>query len=736
MAIYHLSVKTISRHNGKSSVASAAYRSGEKLIDERQNLTFDYHKKEVAYSEIVLPSNAPTEYANRANLWNAVEKIEKQSNAMTAREWEVAIPNELNLEQSKQLIKNFAQSLADEGICADCNIHWKNGNHHAHILGTTRPLKKDGTWGTKERKGYALDKNGNKIPLIDETTGKQKVRVRPGKGVEKLWLRETIEVNNWNTKEKLLEWRERWANMVNLALKQARLDERVDYRSNKEREIAENPTIHEGYAARAIEAHGKISERCERNRQIQRNNAKIRGIQLEIESLKLQEQIDQNLLDANALLASGYLTQKMQESSIIEKLQKRLILAMQEANMRKTLVITKEKAEKITVFKHLTKEERKIWQNYRKYTRKISELKFLCEKRPRPPKYNYPEVDAFEQILDCAKSQIDYLSQKLTTDAPIIAAIRAKIDDYANNNETESEIYDILGDNNKTILALNKANHNLVKAITSLRQAVFAEDMQLEHQEFLSAHDVFCALRRQHNALQHDFQLYQDNQKILDNKIIRCTQAFTIAKNIYTKGALKRYNMDSKSYEERHEAVITRHKMATLTGRFKQEETAIKAEEASLAAMKQQLESEQARLNAIFQTQEAQRKILLIATSILSKNAHISVQYRANFDQYDKYKQQIAVVKERMQNAQRIAFKEQFKPTSTKYRVNYSSTNKESLNLLERAAIIADALVGKHEAVRLVATSDGSMLEMEKNWDLMTELDKDEVKMRSLRRRI
>ena len=89
-----------------------------------------------------------------------------------------------------------------------------------------------------------------------------------------------------------------------------------------------------------------------------------------------------------------------------------------------------------------------------------------------------------------------------------------------------------------------------------------------------------------------------------------------------------------------------------------------------------------------------------------------------------------------MQNAQRIASKEQFKPSGTKYRVNYSSTNKESLNLLERAAIIADALVGKHEAVRLVATSDGSMLEMEKNWDLMTELDKDEVKMRSLRRRI
>ena len=278
MAIYHFSVKVISRNSSKSAVASAAYRSGDKLTDERQSVTFDYHKKEVAYSEIVLPKNAPAEYADRATLWNAVEKIEKQSNAMTAREWEVAIPNELNLEQSKYLIRNFAQSLADEGICVDCNIHWKNGNHHAHILGTTRPLKKDGTWGTKERKGYALDKDGNKIPLIDETTGKQKVRVRPGKGVEKLWLRETIEVNNWNTKEKLLEWRERWANMVNSALAKAKIADRVDHRSNRDRGLVDQPTIHEGFRARQIELQGGVSERCEINRCIKRRNAELHEV--------------------------------------------------------------------------------------------------------------------------------------------------------------------------------------------------------------------------------------------------------------------------------------------------------------------------------------------------------------------------------------------------------------------------------------------------------------------------
>ncbi|MCB5640438.1 MobA/MobL family protein, partial [Erysipelatoclostridium ramosum] len=80
-----------------------------------------------------------------------------QRNARLAREWEVALPHELDLEQSKKLVHEFAQSLADEGMCVDANIHWKQGNHHAHILGTTRPITKNGTWGQKEKKRYKLD---------------------------------------------------------------------------------------------------------------------------------------------------------------------------------------------------------------------------------------------------------------------------------------------------------------------------------------------------------------------------------------------------------------------------------------------------------------------------------------------------------------------------------------------------------------------------------------------------
>lgn len=284
MAIYHCSVKNISRSGGKSAVASASYRAGEKLEDRETGLTHDYtHKTEVAYSEIILCENAPREYQDRETLWNAVEEVEKQSNARLAREWEVALPHELTLEHSKELVRGYAQSLADEGMCVDVNIHWKEGNHHAHIMGTTRPIKENGEWGQKEKKAYKLDENGQKIPQIDPKTGQQKVRVRKGKGEEKLWERETVEANDWNKTEKVEEWRERWAEHCNRYLEK---EQQIDHRSFERQGIERIPTIHEGYVARQMEEKGQTAERCEINRDINAANTFIQSLNQRIEQIK------------------------------------------------------------------------------------------------------------------------------------------------------------------------------------------------------------------------------------------------------------------------------------------------------------------------------------------------------------------------------------------------------------------------------------------------------------------
>lgn len=284
MAIYHMSIKNISRAKGKTAIAAAAYRAGTILTDQETGITHSYTKKtEVAYTEIILPEHAPAEYANRETLWNEAQKVETQSNARLAREWEVALPNELDLDQAKNLIHDFAESLVAEGMCVDLSIHWKNGNHHAHIMGTTRPIGKDGKWASKERKGYKLDDKGNKIPVIDPKTGKQKIGARG----RKMWQRETVQANDWNRREKVEEWRKRWADCCNKYLDR---EQQLDHRSYERQGITQLPTVHEGYAARLMEQRGTVSDLCQRNRDIKLYNQITALYRKSTRELKLLEQ--------------------------------------------------------------------------------------------------------------------------------------------------------------------------------------------------------------------------------------------------------------------------------------------------------------------------------------------------------------------------------------------------------------------------------------------------------------
>lgn len=263
----HCQVKNIGRSSGRSAVASSAYRSGEKLEDRETGLQHDYTKKSgIEYTEIILCKNAPEEYKDRSTLWNEVQKIEKAKDARLAREWEVAIPKELSKEQGQKLVHDFGQSLANEGMCVDIAIHDKgDGNRHAHIMGTTRPIQENGEWGSKEKKAYSLDQSGQKIPILDEN-GEQKI----GAKGRKMWQRETVESNDWNKTEKVEEWRERWANECNKYLSQ---EKQIDHRSFERQGKEELPTIHEGFIAREIEIKGGVSELCQTNRDIKEYNS-------------------------------------------------------------------------------------------------------------------------------------------------------------------------------------------------------------------------------------------------------------------------------------------------------------------------------------------------------------------------------------------------------------------------------------------------------------------------------
>ena len=264
MAIYHFSAQVISRAKGQSAVASASYRSGEKLYDERSEES-KYYKREVKpETHILAPSHAPSWVQDREKLWNEVEKIEKQKNSQLAREINMALPKELSNEQQTELIKNYVQEqFVNKGMVADIAIHRDDQNNpHAHVMLTMRAFKENGEWANKRKKEYEYDKEGNKV--LDK------------KGQPKF---KTVHLTDWNNKENIQVWREQWEHHVNKALEKENIQERVSHKSHADRGLETLPTIHLGYKASAMEKKGIETDRGNINREVKQHNAIVYDLQ-------------------------------------------------------------------------------------------------------------------------------------------------------------------------------------------------------------------------------------------------------------------------------------------------------------------------------------------------------------------------------------------------------------------------------------------------------------------------
>ncbi len=255
--------------SGKCAVASAAYQSAEKLHDDKLGKSFCYKtKEEVVHTEILLPKNAPAEYSDREKLWNAVERDNDRINSRWARQFIIAIPNEWTCDEAIERTRAYIRKeFVDKGLCADWAYHEKPGNHHVHLMTTTREIDINGKWMPSEKKAYALDANGNKIPIIDPKTGEQKVRERDRNGIhtkELCWKRITVQANDWNKRSKLWELKYAWADHCNQYLPK---EAYIDPRSYEERGIDRIPEIHEGPAARMAAERGIKNWRVEENKE-------------------------------------------------------------------------------------------------------------------------------------------------------------------------------------------------------------------------------------------------------------------------------------------------------------------------------------------------------------------------------------------------------------------------------------------------------------------------------------
>ena len=277
MSLFHLSAKIIKRSQGASAVAAAAYRSAEKIYNQYDDVLYDYSRKSgVSYTEIMLPDNAPEKYKNRAVLWNAVEKVEKNKNSQLSRQIEVALQNEFSPEEQIRILKEYVrENFVNQGMCADIAVHNKgDGNPHAHIMLTMRSIDKNGQWMDKKKKDYILDKNGNK-------------QYDP---IKKTYKHKTININDWDNKENMEKWRESWAIINNREFERMGIDERIYHESYEKRGVFQIPTIHLGVQASALEKMSIDSDLGDINREIKKSNMafnrELEAIEAEILELK------------------------------------------------------------------------------------------------------------------------------------------------------------------------------------------------------------------------------------------------------------------------------------------------------------------------------------------------------------------------------------------------------------------------------------------------------------------
>ena len=316
MAIYHLEAKVISRGAGRSAVAAAAYMSCSQILNDYDGVQHDYTRKQgLVWQQIFLPEYAPAEWSDRGTLWNAVEENEKTKDSRLAREFVVALPIEMGKADWQKLLTEFIKdNFVADGMCADVCIHDTDGhNPHAHIMVTVRPLAENGQWQYKTQKEYLCVRDGEEkgftgaefkqaqregwekqyqykvgrkkeymAPSAAEAAGYERVSKTPK---STRFGRQNPIAARWNSDEQLVLWRSAWADVTNRYLERVGAEARINHRSHADRGILEQPTIHEGVTARAMEQQGFIADRCELNRQIKADNKLLRELRSAFEKI-------------------------------------------------------------------------------------------------------------------------------------------------------------------------------------------------------------------------------------------------------------------------------------------------------------------------------------------------------------------------------------------------------------------------------------------------------------------
>ena len=753
MATYHLRVKDDTKSGGGKV---SAKRHADYIFREDGKSHADYINREGTQSnknDCVFKGSQLPKWAKDSaqKFFSAATRYEDKGN-VRYREIELSLPNELTLEQNREIVNRFIANHVSNHYYAYA-IHEKAGelsgerHPHVHIMFSERLI--DDVEKISERPACKYFRRAAK-PLKGEQVASFERRRQHGAPKDK----------KWHDKRYLCKMRADFARIQNEVLAKSGYSIRVDHRTLKAQQVEAEKhgdeflaQLHnrmpESYIGIVLAHEGdKLAEEVKKYRQ--RNREKQHALFLDDLKRKSIEEGETKLLVKQAegswlalSNSQAYKAVNMNDESLCD-LSQRILSGLSRIQKLKRKIVgylcARERAQK----EYLPATEHQFIRDYESKVSQREDLeRFLTELVPTST-YSYPENQkAFQIVKSEVEKKIADLRSFLVQNNSKFWEIQDELEGSYRRKNVELIVHGLLQNDLDTLRELKKTSIAVLKNIDALKERIKVRE---KPKTFFTASEIRDNLLRQYQSLKKQYEKAVDNRNSLMLSQVSPINALSQAKNIFVHGGFDKLHAKLEEYEEtltqfgydkskyfhweqkfndkkwssagdklREQYYLTKEKInLEMTGR-------------KLAETKNHLESELTRLEKLCQTEDAQEKIALIAAGILFKNLEKE-------KEYETAKKVVSDLSEKLQEAKKRfkAFDEGYRSLKENrvYRVIQSESNSTKTSALkenELVAIIADALLGEPYAVQLVARSNGNNLEMEKDWEMMSEFDKDEI---------
>ena len=724
------------------------YINREKAFARRGGCIFHSHK---------LPKWAKDD---PKKFFQAADKFESKGNRRYM-EIEFALPNELKtVEQYRQIIDAFIDKHLKDHYFAYA-IHDKigamsNGQHHphVHIMFSERII--DDVEKNQERK----PQNFFKYPARKKKDGTELTfdeRLKHGAPKNR----------RWSDKSFLSILRADFAQIQNDVLEKNGFSIRVDHRSLKaQKEEAERngdsflarlfnriPEKYVGVISCQDDDDPKI-QRLKEFRNLRKLHCdlifKLDSLMKETEELETKDIVQNSSIKAKNFIDSNEFAAQKFDSQTLQDMKAKMFAAIAEVNKWKRVIISKYDAEEQAKLEYMTKSERELWQRYFETVSQKQQLESFLQSLHKPNDSQKDALNSYNAIVSGVKKKIFSLMSASILMKKSVDEIENKLESPDCKKNILMVTHQILQSNLHARKMLKLASNNLDHAIDELQNAIFTQTVNEENKNIFKTREVYDIIRHQFFGLKKEYEKTLDLKFNLQNKVISPQRAISMAQNIFVHGGFKKLRSDLRqlqkdeqrfkqtfiSFKNREKIFLNRDWTAEERTSFLQEKyslskqkTLLELEHNRLASLKISLQNQQTYLESLCQKPDSQKRIELIAAGILKKNFKF-VRQLEEADSRCKYlAQRVTHSKEQMSILQEAL---SFEKHSTYYKVNSSDSSSNN----SAASLIADAILQEPQAVQLVARSTDNNLEMDKSWELMSELDKDEIRHKKILREL